>query len=104
MTNTYSLGDLIHDSFRVTHGMIAVFPDTKHEVTLSVDFFVQKFNGCYAESNSMVIGFIHQSKYYVAPYTTRAIAALVENSFKKANFYVPFSASDYPKRDEKRWR
>lgn len=34
----YTLGDLIHDSFRVTHGMIAVFPETGHEVTLSVDF------------------------------------------------------------------
>ena len=34
----YTLGDLIHDSFRVTHGMIAVFPQTGHEVTLSVDF------------------------------------------------------------------
>lgn len=32
----YTLGDLIHDSFRVTHGMIAVFPETGHEVTLSV--------------------------------------------------------------------
>lgn len=32
----YTLGDLIHDSFRVTHGMIAVFPQTGHEVTLSV--------------------------------------------------------------------
>ena len=104
MTNTYSLGDLIHDSFRVTHGMIAVFQDTKHEVTLSVDFFVQKFDGCYAVSNSTVIGFIHQSKYYVAPYTTRAIATLVENSFKEANFYVPFSASDCPKREAKRWK
>lgn len=36
----YTLGDLIHDSFRVTHGMIAVFPQTGHEVTLSVDFFI----------------------------------------------------------------
>lgn len=39
----YTLGDLIHDSFRVTHGMIAVFPETGHEVTLSVDFFIAKF-------------------------------------------------------------
>ena len=31
----YTLGDLIHDSFRVTHGMIAVFPETGHEVTLT---------------------------------------------------------------------
>ena len=35
----YTLGDLIHDSFRVTHGMIAVFPETGHEVTLSVRAF-----------------------------------------------------------------
>lgn len=38
----YSIGDLIHDSFRVTHGMIVVFPQTGHEVTLSVDFTLNK--------------------------------------------------------------
>lgn len=48
----YTLGDLIHDSFRVTHGMIAVFPETGHEVTLSVDFFIAKFNGHYSANNS----------------------------------------------------
>lgn len=99
----YTLGDLIHDSFRVTHGMIAVFPQTGHEVTLSVDFFTSKFNGHYS-ANSSTIGFICQNRYYVTPYTARAVTALVENGFKEASFYVPFSASDYPKREAKRWK
>ena len=103
MASTYSLGDLIHDSFRVAHGMIAVFPETGHEVTLSVDFFISKFNGQYS-ANSSTIGFIHEKRYYVVPYTARAITTLVENGFKEASFYVPFSASDYPKREAKRWR
>ena len=51
----YTLGDLIHDSFRVTYGMIAVFPETGHEVTLSVDFFIAKFNGHYSANNSTTI-------------------------------------------------
>ena len=59
----YTLGDLIHDSFRVTHGMIAVFPQTGHEVTLSVDFFIAKFNGHYSANNSTTIGFICQNRY-----------------------------------------
>lgn len=88
----YTLGDLIHDSFRVTHGMIAVFPQTGHEVTLSVDFFIAKFNGHYSANNSTTIGFICQNRYYVTPYTARAIATLVENGFIEASFYVPFSA------------
>ena len=100
----YTLGDLIHDSFRVTHGMIAVFPQTGHEVTLSVDFFIAKFNGHYSANNSTTIGFICQNRYYVTPYTARAIATLVENGFIEASFYVPFSASDYPKREAKRWK
>jgi len=95
----YTLGDLIHDSFRVTHGMIAVFPQTGHEVTLSVDFFIAKFNGHYSANNSTTIGFICQNRYYVTPYTARAIATLAENGFIEASFYVPFSASDYPKRN-----
>ena len=77
----YTLGDLIHDSFRVTHGMIAVFPQTGHEVTLSVDFFIAKFNGHYSANNSTTIGFICQNRYYVTPYTARAIATLAENGF-----------------------
>ena len=100
----YTLGDLIHDSFRVTHGMIAVFPETGHEVTLSVDFFIAKFNGHYSANNSTTIGFICQNRYYVTPYTARAIATLVENGFIETSFYVPFSASDYPKREAKRWK
>lgn len=100
----YTLGDLIHDSFRVTHGMIAVFPQTGHEVTLSVDFFIAKFNGHYSANNSTTIGFICQNRYYVTPYTARAIATLAENGFIEASFYVPFSASDYPKREAKRWK
>ena len=100
----YTLGDLIHDSFRVTHGMIAVFPQTGHEVTLSVDFFIAKFNGHYSANNSTTIGFICQNRYYVTPYTERAIATLAENGFIEASFYVPFSASDYPKREAKRWK
>ena len=101
----YTLGDLIHDSFRVTHGMIAVFPQNGHEVTLSVDFFVLKFDGCFTVANNLtVIGFISNGKYFVTPYTARAIATLAENDFKEASFYVPFSALDYPKREEKRWR
>lgn len=101
----YTLGDLIHDSFRVTHGMSAVFPQNGHEVTLSVDFFVLKFDGCFTVANNLtVIGFISNGKYFVTPYTARAIATLAENDFKEASFYVPFSALDYPKREEKRWR
>lgn len=97
----YTLGDLIHDSFRVTHGMIAVFPQNGHEVTLSVDFFVLKFDGCFTVANNLtVIGFISNGKYFVTPYTARAIATLAENDFKEASFYVPFSALDYPKREE----
>jgi len=92
----YTLGDLIHDSFRVTHGMIAVFPQTGHEVTLSVDFFIAKFNGHYSANNSTTIGFICQNRYYVTPYTARAIATLVENGFIETSFYVPFSALGLP--------
>lgn len=40
----------------------------------------------------------------MTPYTARAIATLVENGFIEASFYVPFSASDYPKREAKRWK
>ena len=40
----------------------------------------------------------------MTPYTARAIATLVENSLIEDSFYVPFSASDYPKREAKRWK
>lgn len=40
----------------------------------------------------------------MTPYTARAIATLAENGFIEASFYVPFSASDYPKREAKRWK
>lgn len=103
MTNTFSLKHLVQDSVKICKNTVAVVPYDNQEIKIDVTRLLSKFNFKFSVKN-FTIGFIYMSQYYVTPYTVPSVTALKENGFSEANFFVPFSSSDYPKHEEKRWK
>ena len=63
---------------------------------------ISKFPSCYATNNS-TIAFIYESRFFVTPYTRKAIKTLDQAGFTRTCFYVPFSNWDYPKERQAKW-
>ncbi len=98
-----ALKELIGHSLAVYNGMIFCSSRWEGEDRItSVSEIASKFNGFFATNNS-TIAFVFDQKFYVTPYTDKAITTLEEACYRRESFYVPFSNGDYPKLEQKRW-
>lgn len=96
------MAELKKKAIIVRDGMETYFPQFKCKEILSVSK-PDTHNLTYAYNNSVVAFVDEQGMMFVVPDIKGTQKVLVENGYKKAYFYVPFSNWDYPIACKDRW-
>ena len=95
--------ELMKRSIEIPGRVLVVYPFNQEEV-LDVSEVRAKFNGAvYCMNNSTLAYLTEDGRFFVTPYTRKAIRTLDEEGFKEEYFYVPFSNGDYPKAESAKW-
>lgn len=101
--NKYSLENLVEDSLEAFKGMKIFHPflggqEETVDMTEKIAKFPRSYSMCSCTMDYRIctIGFIYNEKYYVTPFTHKAIKALKKAGFKERNFAVPLVYTEYP--------
>lgn len=100
-----SMEELKSAAIKLQDGMQAYWPQFARYETLDLNKLKEQVSAKTWAYNNSVVAFIdEEGDYYVIPCLKNVQRVLLENSYQKAYFYVPFSNWDFPIDLEAQWK